>query len=93
MLVPTQQLLHLGFLVDSLSMQYSLPLVKWDRVCLCVVAVLDLAISGSAVPVCDLAALACHAVALRCSHGLVVSLLARSLQQQLGVHVFHHGWS
>ena len=92
-LVPTQQLLHLGFLIDSVAMRYSLPLAKWDRVRLCVIAVLDLAISGSMVPVRDLATLAGRAVALRRSHGLVVSLLTRSLQQQLGAHVFHHGWS
>ena len=74
-------------------MRYSLPLAKWDRVRLCIIAVLDLAISGSVVLVRDLAALAGRSVALRRSHGLVVSLLTRSLQQQLGVHVFHHGWS
>ena len=91
-LVPTTRLLHLGFVVDSVLMQYSLLPAKWTVIHTAVADLLNLAIAGRSVPVRQVAAVLGRLVAIRRSHGFLVSILSRSLQHQLGVHVFHHGW-
>ena len=91
-LVPTTRLLHLGFVVDSVLMQYSLLPAKWTVIHTAVADLLNLAIAGRPVPVRQVAAVLGRLVAIRRSHGFLVSILSRSLQHQLGVHVFHHGW-
>ena len=61
-------------------MQYSILPAKWAL------------IAGHSVPVRQVAAILGRLVSIRRSHGSVVTILSRSLQHQLGLHVFHHGW-
>ena len=55
-------------------------------------SLLNTAIAGHSVPICQVAAVLGRLVAIRRSHGFVVNILSHSLQHQLGLHVFHHGW-
>ena len=91
-LVPTTRLLHLGFIVDTIVMQYSLLQAKWDVIHTAKSSLLNLAIAGQPVPVRQVAAVLGRLIAIHWSHGFMVNILSRSLQHQLGVHVFHNGW-
>ena len=65
---------------------------KWALIHTSVSSLLNAAISGHSVPVRQVAAVLGRLVSIRRSHGSVVTILSRSLQHQLGLHVFHHGW-
>ena len=65
---------------------------KWALIHASVSSLLNTAIAGHSVPVCQVATILGHLIAIRRSHGFVVNILSRSLQHQLGLHVFHHGW-
>jgi hypothetical protein len=92
-LVPTQRLLHLGFVTDSVSMTYSITDAKWTTVQLALTDALAKAASATPLPVTDAASLLGRLSSLHRSHGSVVRVLSRSLQHQLGQHVQLFGWT
>jgi hypothetical protein len=92
-LVPTQRLLHLGFITDSVSMTYSITDAKWTTVQLALSDALAKAASATPLPVTDAASLLGRLSSLHRSHGSVVRVLSRSLQHQLGQHVQLFGWT
>jgi hypothetical protein len=92
-LVPTQRLLHLGFITDSVSMTYSITDAKWTTVQLTLSDALAKAASATLLPVTDTASLLGRLSSQHRSHGSVVRVLSRSLQHQLCQHVQLFGWT
>jgi len=77
-LVPTQKLLYLGFLTDSVLMRYVLPDEKWSCIKLAATQVLSLTAEGDPVPVKDVASVLGKFCALIRSHGSIVTSPAKS---------------
>jgi len=92
-LVPTQRLLHLGFVTDSTTMSYTITPEKWSSVRLSLSSLLDRATVRTPIPAKDAAATLGKVNSLYRSHGSIVRVLSRSLQHQLGLHVDAHGWT
>lgn len=91
-LVPTQRLLHLGFVTDSSAMRYYIKPQKWTGVQQSVTSLLNTAIANVGVDVKTVAAALGRVGSLFRSHGSIVRILSRSLQHQLGRHVDALGW-
>ena len=89
---PTQSLLYQGFVTDSVAMVYLLPKEKWEKILSCAQELLAAATRGP-VEAKSIAAVLGRLVAIRRSHGNIVRIFSRSLQQQLGTHVQSVGWS
>jgi hypothetical protein len=92
-LIPTNRLLHLGFITDSVQMAYSITPEKWETVRLALTGLIEHARKDLPVPVKDVASVLGKVGALHRSHGSIVRVLSRSLQHQLGCHVDEHGWT
>jgi len=92
-LVPTQRLLHLGFITDSVTMSYTITPEKWSSVRLSLSSLLEQATAGTPIAAKDAAASLGRVSSLFRSHGSIVRVLSRSLQHQLGLHVDSFGWT
>jgi hypothetical protein len=86
---PTQKLLHQGFITDSTTMLYTVTSDKWMKVH----AELTTTAITSPLPVKTLASILGKLAALRRSHGLITTVMSRSLQHKLSEHVLQHGWT
>ncbi len=86
-LIPTERLLHLGFITDSVQMTYSVTPEKWEAVRLSLAGLIELARTNLSVPVKDIASVLGKVGALHRFHGSIVRVLSRSLQHQLVCHV------
>jgi hypothetical protein len=84
---PTQRLLHQGFITDSTTVLYTISADKWTKIH----AELTATAVTSPLPIKTLASILGTLAALRQSHGLITAVMSRSLQHQLGQHVFLHG--
>ena len=90
---PTTSLLHLGFVTDSVSMQYTITHQKWDGIVFSMNQLLNQAQGGQLVAVKSLASLLGKLNSLHRSHGSVTHVMSRHLQHQLGCHVDSVGWT
>jgi hypothetical protein len=73
-------------------MLYTVTTDKWTKIHAELVAAATTAVT-SPLPVKMLASILGKLAALRRSHGLITAVMCRSLQHQLGQHVFLHGWT
>jgi Reverse transcriptase (RNA-dependent DNA polymerase) len=89
---PTTSLLHLGFVTDSVSMTYSITADKWTSFSTLVAAMATAAATATPVHIKSLATVLGKLVSFRRSHGPVVQVLSRHLQNTLGRHVATVGW-
>jgi len=92
-LVPTQILLHLGFLTNTLEMRYYITPEKWAVVCDIMGKVLDAGLATEPVSVKAIASILGKLNSFFRSHGNIVKVMSRAMQHQLGAHVQLMGWT
>gem|GEM_PF-3893740 len=91
-LSPTQTLYYLGFMTDTVKMQYFTPPEKIELIRANITLTLNRATKHMPIGAKDLAMVVGRIVALRRSHGSIVQVLSRSMQHDLGAHTLWEGW-
>jgi len=91
-LEPSQQLLHLGFVTDTVNMRYVAPESKLVILRQMIQEVCGYYRRAQPLPVKELVAVLGKIMALLRSHGSVMHVMSRSSQHILGRHVYEYGW-
>ena len=92
-LIPSQQLAHLGFVTDTVAMRYTVAEEKISVLKLCISDILKYYFGNVPVPAKLVATVLGKIVSMKRSHGDILSVMSRSCQHELGVHVLKHGWN
>ena len=91
-LVPTQKLSHLGFITDTVAMQYSVDPAKIRVLRDLIKNVVQSYFDNSRVTARQLATILGKLNSMQRSHGDILFVMSRSSQHTLGVHVLQYGW-
>ena len=92
-LTPTQQLLHLGFITDTVTMMYTVPREKIDVLVVLIQELIDCFYKTNVIHVKNVAIVLGKLNAMSCSHGDILRVMSRSSQHELGTHVLQNGWN
>ena len=92
-LTPTHRLAHLGFVTDTVSMQYSVDPAKITVLRRLMQDVLQNYFSNLPVSARQLATILGKLISMQRSHGDILFVMSRSSQHLLGSHVIQHGWN
>ena len=92
-LEPSQALLHLGFVTNTQSMTYTVPVEKIVLLKSLIAVVCQKYFDNLYVPVRMLATVLGKVNSMFRSHGSILHVMSRSSQHVLGSHVLLHGWN
>ena len=92
MLTPTQQLLHLGFITDTVTMMYTVPKEKIDLLVVLIRELIDCFYKTNVFHVKNVAIVLGKLNAMSRSHGDILRVMSRSSQHELGSHIVQNGW-
>ena len=91
-LTPTQQLLHLGFITDTVTMMYTVPKEKIDLLGVLIRELIDCFYKTNVIHVKTVAIVLGKLNAMSRSHGDILRVMSRSSQHELGSHIVQNGW-
>ena len=91
-LIPTQKLSHLGFITDTVKMQYSVDPAKIQVLRVLLQNLLQSYFNNLPVPARQLATILGKLNSMQRSHGDILFVMSRSSQHVLGAHVLQYGW-
>ena len=91
-LTPTKQLLHLGFITDTVKMMYTVPKEKIDVLVVLLQGLIDCFSHTVVIHVKKVAIVLGKLNAMSRSHGDILRIMSRSSQHELGIHVMQNGW-
>lgn len=92
-LEPSQKLLHLGFVTDTIAMRYFVPVEKIVVLKNLIMSIVTVQNANNVVHVKTLATVLGKIISMLRSHGDILMVMSRTAQHELGKHVLTHGWN